>query len=86
MNISGWKFNFFYMLQVFERTLTTGSIVHFLWCLPNHNIAISRVYALCVGRYGFQFLAGERSLSLLLRVQMGSGTTQLVPADFSLGM
>jgi hypothetical protein len=74
------------MLQVFERTLTTGSTVHFLWCLPNHDIVIGRVCALYIGRYGVRFPAGERSLSLLLSVQMGSGATQLMLADFSRGM
>jgi hypothetical protein len=85
MKILGRTFNFLYVLQVFERTLTTGSIARFLWCLPIHYIVIGRVCALCVGRYGIRFPAGEGSLSILLSVQMGSGASQWVPADLSRG-
>ena len=75
------------MLEVFERTRTTGCTVHFLWCLTNHDIVMGRVCTLYVGRYGVRFPSGERSLSVLLSVQMGSGATQWVPVgDITAGM
>ena len=74
------------MLQVFEGTLTTGGTVHFLWCLRNQDVVIGMVFVLFVGRYGVQFPSGERGLSVLQSVHMGSGATLWVPADFSRGI
>jgi len=45
-----------------ERALTTSSTAHFVWCLPNYDIVIGRVCALCVGRYGIQFSSERNKL------------------------